>query len=183
MEPTPISNASEMKGPEQINAAYDFVKQGWRWRGGPLADRAALPSGELFNGQYWADEDGEQVVWKRSGGAWVSVLQDTGWVQIGSGGSSWVSGWSGGATSGYKAASYRVRNGVVHVTGVPQKLGTIAANDGAFILPTALRPAETREMVVRQGAALAPARVDSSGVFRVQNAGETSFVLTGSYHI
>src|SRR4051812_31861957 len=70
-----ITNSSPMSGPSQINAAADFAEQGWRFRSGSTASRAALPSSELFEGLTWQDTDGGKSRYVYKSGAWAFDAQ------------------------------------------------------------------------------------------------------------
>jgi hypothetical protein len=79
-----ISSSSPMEGPEQINDVADFAAQGWRWRGGTSAQRAGLPSDEVFDGMVWKDTDNGAHLYQRSGGEWGRVLRHSAGVFSGS---------------------------------------------------------------------------------------------------
>jgi hypothetical protein len=80
-----ITAASPPNGPLQINNVVDFAAQGWTFRIGTAAARAALPSDEKILGLTWQDTDsgGRRYVW--DGGAWSAK--------------SWVWGTAYGANS------------------------------------------------------------------------------------
>lgn len=86
---------------------------------------------------------GGSVEWvKRSGGGgntgWITLLGDSGWVEIGSSGApAFQNSWTnfGG---GYATAAYRKINGIVYLKGLLNR--TAARNVIVFYLPSGFRP-------------------------------------------
>ena len=120
-----------------------------------------------------------------NGTAWKVVLEDTGWIDFGTNGSTIISGWvqAAGTATEYGTLAYRVINRVIHFRGIVGKSsGTINAGDGALTIAAAHYPAGMRrEIPVRIGSSIAGAYIDSARVIRfVATATNSSAVLMGS---
>lgn len=117
-------------------------------------------------------------------GTWVAIPEDTGWFDVGTGGSTFVSAaWTAlpDFVASYGTLAYRRYGKTVHLRGWVKKNATINASDAAFILPARFRPTSGREVMVRQSTGMQAGIIDSSGVFRFISGGGTEAVMQGSW--
>jgi len=112
---------------------------------GTTAQRDALTGKDVWEGLLFGDIT-TGIDYRRTGGAWLPVGGDTGWINVTftaiSGGTTWQNAAAG------EEAQYRRLNNVVYLRG-RIALGSAGT---AFTLPAGFRPGQLQRVMVRDGA-------------------------------
>lgn len=108
--------------PQDLQAAVDYADTFAYVRPGTSAERQALPAGKQRAGMLWSESDTGLVYRTDGAGNW-NVLNDTGWVNIGTFGS----GWS--AVAGHTPRVRRFGNRVMIAGAVQRTLASGALAD------------------------------------------------------
>lgn len=154
--------------------------------GETVANAAALPSsGNWVNRQIMAVDTKVVYACTALPGTWkaLSALEDTGWTVVGSGGGApaFGTGWTAFTSTGWSGVRYRVKNGVLYISGSAQK-GTYAGGlaDPIFTLPAGSRPATRFIMFAYGSAGASYLAIEANGDVTPAVAGTGQINFSGS---
>jgi len=145
-----------------------------------VASASNLPASGNWRGRVlMARDTGVLYVCTALPGTWKTVTStdDSGWIVVGSGGGApaFGTGWSAVSASGWSGVRFRLKNGVLFISGAATKSSYSGLGDAIFTLPSGFRPS-TRFIGVGYGSTGAQyVVVEATGVVTPVLAGTSQF--------